>query len=37
LRQRLRELGFLPLEPNAAYLFFQLISSCYQRGSGWGR
>ena len=23
----------LPLEPNAAYLFFQLISRCYQRGS----
>jgi DNA replication protein DnaC len=27
------ELGYLPLEPNAAYLFFQLISRCYQRGS----
>jgi DNA replication protein DnaC len=29
----LDELGYLPLEPNAAYLFFQLISRCYQRGS----
>jgi DNA replication protein DnaC len=27
------ELGYLPLKPNAAYLFFQLISRCYQRGS----
>lgn len=27
------ELGYLLLEPNAAYLFFQLISRCYQRGS----
>ncbi|WP_296365714.1 IS21-like element helper ATPase IstB [Vulcanococcus sp. Clear-D1] len=27
------ELGYLPLEPNAAYLFFQLISRCYKRGS----
>jgi hypothetical protein len=27
------ELGHLPLEPNAACLFFQLISRCYQRGS----
>jgi DNA replication protein DnaC len=27
------ELVYLPLEPNAAYLFFQLISRCYQRGS----
>jgi len=27
------ELGYLPLEPNAAYLFFQLISRCYQRSS----
>jgi DNA replication protein DnaC len=22
----------MPMEPNAAYLFFQLISRCYQRG-----
>lgn len=27
------ELGYLPLEPNVAYLFSQLISRCYQRGS----
>ena len=27
------ELGYLPLEPNAAYLFFQLISRRYERGS----
>ncbi len=26
------ELGYLPLEPNAAYLFFQLICRCCQRG-----
>ena len=26
-------MGYLLLEPNAAYLFFQLISRCYQRGS----
>jgi DNA replication protein DnaC len=27
------ELGYLPLEPNAAHLFFQLISRRYERGS----
>jgi DNA replication protein DnaC len=27
------ELSYLPLEPIAANLFFQLISRCYQRGS----
>ena len=27
------ELGYLPLEPNAAYLFFQLVSRRYERGS----
>jgi len=27
------ELGYLPLEHEAAYLFFQLISRCYERGS----
>ena len=27
------EPGYLPREPNAAYLFFQLISRCDQRGS----
>ncbi|MEB3323325.1 MAG: IS21-like element helper ATPase IstB [Synechococcaceae cyanobacterium] len=27
------ELGYLPLEHDAAYLFFQLISRCYERGS----
>jgi len=27
------ELGYLPLEPNAAHLFFQLVSRRYERGS----
>ena len=27
------ERGYLSLDPNGAYLFFQLISRCYQRGS----
>ena len=27
------ELGYLPFEPNAAYLFFQLVSRRYERGS----
>lgn len=27
------ELGYLPLEPNAAYLFFMLVSRRYERGS----
>jgi DNA replication protein DnaC len=27
------ELGYLPLEPNAAHLFFQLISRRYERGA----
>ena len=27
------ELGYVPLDPNFVYLFFQLISRCYQRGS----
>src|SRR5262249_49554774 len=27
------ELGYLPFEPNAAHLFFQLVSRCYERGS----
>ena len=27
------ELGYLPLEPDAAHLFFQLISRRYERGS----
>ena len=27
------ELGYLPFEPNAAHLFFQLISRRYERGS----
>jgi DNA replication protein DnaC len=27
------EIGYLPFEPNAAYLFFQLISRRYERGS----
>ena len=26
------ELGYLPFEPNAAYLFFQLVSRRYERG-----
>jgi hypothetical protein len=33
LRQRLRELGFLPLEPNAAYLFFQLLPARQRLGA----
>ncbi len=27
------ELGYLPFEPNAAHLFFQLVSRRYERGS----
>jgi DNA replication protein DnaC len=27
------ELGYLPFEPNAAHLFFQLVSPRYERGS----
>jgi DNA replication protein DnaC len=27
------ELGYLPFEPNAAHLFFQLVSRHYERGS----
>jgi DNA replication protein DnaC len=27
------ELGYLPLEPNAAYLFFQLVARRYEHGS----
>ena len=27
------ELGYLPLDPNAAHLFFQLVSRRYERGS----
>jgi DNA replication protein DnaC len=27
------ELGYLPIETNAAYLFFQLVSRRYERGS----
>ena len=27
------ELGYLPLEPNAAHLFFQLVSRRYERGA----
>ncbi len=27
------ELGYLPFEPNAAHLFFQLVSRCYERGA----
>ena len=27
------ELGYLPFEPDAAYLFFQLVSRRYERGS----
>ena len=27
------ELGYLPFEPNAAHLFFQLVSKRYERGS----
>jgi DNA replication protein DnaC len=27
------ELGYLPFEPNAARLFFQLVSRRYERGS----
>jgi IstB-like ATP binding protein len=27
------ELGYLPFEPDAAHLFFQLVSRCYERGS----
>ena len=27
------ELGYLPFEPNAAHLFFQLVSQRYERGS----
>lgn len=27
------ELGYLPLEPDAAHLFFQLVSRRYERGS----
>lgn len=27
------ELGYLPLEPQAAHLFFQLVSRRYERGS----
>ena len=27
------ELGYLPFDPNAAHLFFQLVSSRYERGS----
>jgi DNA replication protein DnaC len=27
------ELGYLPLEPHAAHLFFQLVSRRYERGS----
>ena len=28
----LTELGYLPFEPNAAHLFFQLVSRRYERG-----
>jgi DNA replication protein DnaC len=27
------ELGYLPFAPNAAHLFFQLVSKRYERGS----
>jgi len=27
------ELGYLPFEPNAAHLFFQLVTRRYERGS----
>ncbi|MGA7323585.1 MAG: ATP-binding protein [Rhodomicrobium sp.] len=27
------EFGYLPFERNAAHLFFQLVSRCYERGS----
>jgi len=27
------ELGYLPLEPDAAHLFFQLVSKRYERGA----
>ena len=27
------ELGYLPFDPNAAHLFFQLVSRRYERGS----
>ena len=27
------EIGYLPFEPNAAHLFFQLVSRRYERGS----
>ena len=27
------ELGYLPFEPDAAHLFFQLVSHCYERGA----
>lgn len=27
------ELGYLPLEPDAAHLFFQLVSRCYETGA----
>lgn len=27
------ELGYLPFEPNAAHLFFQLVSRRYERGA----
>ena len=29
----LDELGYLPFEPHAAHLFFQLVSRRYERGS----
>src|SRR5437667_4927251 len=32
-RQRIDELGYLPFEPDAAHLFFQLVSRRYERGS----
>ncbi|WP_346283178.1 ATP-binding protein [Bradyrhizobium sp. BRP22] len=27
------ELGYLPFEPNAPHLYFQLVSRCYERGA----
>lgn len=31
--QPLDEFGYLPFEPNAAHLFFELVSRRYERGS----